>query len=66
MALSIIQLKTHGIRNPDKRAGLLQWLRSLSVIPDVVCLQEAHCVSDVECQSWFRSSGFHSAVSPGS
>ena len=66
MALSIIQLKTHGIRNPDKRAGLLQWLRSLSVIPDVVCLQEAHCVSDVECQPWFRSSGFHSAVSPGS
>ena len=66
MALSIIQLKTNGIRNPDKRAGLLQWLRSLSVIPDVVCLQEAHCVSDVECQSWFRSSGFHSAVSPGS
>ena len=23
-------------------------------------------MSDVECQSWFRSSGFHSVVSPGS
>ena len=66
MALSIIQLNINGIRNSDKRAGLLQWLRSLSVVPDVVCLQEAHCVSDVECQSWFRSSGFHSVVSPGS
>ena len=66
MALSIIQLNTNGIRNSDKRAGLLQWLRSLSVVPDVVCLQETHCVSDVECQSWFRSSGFHSVASPGS
>ena len=66
MALSIIQFNTNGIRNPDKRAGLLQWLRSLSVVPDVVCLQETHCVSDVECQSWFRSSGFHSVASPGS
>ena len=66
MALAIIQLNTNGIRNPDERAGLLQWLRSLSVVPDVVCLQETHCVSDVECQSWFRSSAFHCVVSPGS
>ena len=65
MALSIFQLNANGLRNPDKRAGLLQWLRSFAVIPDVVCLQEAHCVSDVECQSWFRSSGFQSVVSPG-
>ena len=36
MALSIIQLNTNGVRNPDRRAGLLQWLRSLSVIPDIV------------------------------
>ena len=66
MALSIVQLNTNGLRSPDKRAGLLQWLRSLSVIPDVVCLQEVHCVNDVECQSWFRSSGFQAVVSPGS
>ena len=66
MAVSSIQLNINGVRNSDKRAGLLQWLRSLSVVPDVVCLQEAHCVSDVKCQSWFRSSGFHSVVPPGS
>ena len=66
MAVQIISLNINGIRNSDRRAGLLQWLRSLAVVPDVVCLQEAHCVSDVECQSWFRSSGFQSVVSPGS
>ena len=66
MALSVIQLNTNGIRNSDKRAGLSQWLRSLSVVPDVVCLQESHCVSNAECLSWFRSSGFQSVVSPGS
>lgn len=62
----IISLNIGGIRSPDKRLGLSQWLRSLNVVPDVVCLQETHTVSDVECQSWFRSSGFLSVVSPGS
>lgn len=66
MAMSIISLNINGIRSPDKRAGLSQWLRSLSVVPDVVCLQEVHHVSDAECQSWFLSSGFQSVVSPGS
>ena len=66
MAVSIITLNTNGIRGSDKRLGLLQWLQALSVVPDVVCLQEVHCVSDVECQSWFRSSGYLSVVSPGS
>ena len=58
MAPQIISLNVKGIRNSHRRAGLLLWLRSLAVVPDVVCLQEAYCVSDVECQSWFRSSGF--------
>ena len=66
MAVSIITLNTNGLRGSDKRLGLLQWLQALSVVPDVVCLQEVHCVSDVECQSWFRSSGYLSVVSPGS
>ena len=61
MAVQIISININSIRNSDRRAGLLQWLRPL-----VVCLQEAHCASDVECQSWFRSSGFQSVVSPGS
>ena len=66
MAVSIITLNTNGLRGSDKRLGLFQWLQALSVVPDVVCLQEVHCVSDVECQSWFRSSGYLSVVSPGS
>ena len=44
----------------------MQWLQSLSVIPDVVCLQESHCVSVVECRSWFLSSGYSVVSSPGS
>lgn len=32
---------------------------------DVVCLQEAHCVSDLECHTWFSSSGFSFVLSPG-
>lgn len=66
MALSKFQLNTNGITNSDKRAGLLQWLQSLSVVSDVVCLQEIYCVSSAECLSWFRSSAFQSVVSPGS
>ena len=61
MAVQIISINITSILNSDRRVGLLQWLR-----PHVVCLQEAHCVSDVKCQSWFRSSGFQSVMSPGS
>ena len=50
----------------DKRACFLQWLHSLPVVVDVVCIQESHCVSLAECDLWFRSSGFPSVVSPGS
>ena len=50
----------------DKCAGFLQWLHSLPVVVDVVCIQEYHCVSLAECDLWFRSSGFPSVVSPGS
>ena len=32
------------------------------MVPDIVCLQECHCSSDkssdLECQTWFRSSGY--------
>ena len=41
-------------------------LRSVPCTVDVVCVQEAHCTSVFECDSWFRSSGFLSTVSPGS
>ena len=32
----------------------------------IISIQEAHCTSLAECDSWFRSSGFLSVVSPGS
>ena len=66
MALSILTLNCNGIRDQSKRNGLVQWLRSLPVSVDVVCLQEAHCLSVLECSSWFLSSGFSSVLSPGS
>ena len=66
MALSILTLNCNGIRDQSKRTGLLQWLRSLPVSMDVVCLQETHCISVAECSLWFQSSGFGSVVSCGS
>ena len=66
MALSILSLYCNGLRDQSKRHGLLQWIRSISVSVDVVCLQEAHCLSAAECSLWFRSSGFLFSVSPGS
>ena len=66
MALSIVTLNANGLRDQSKRAGLLQWFRSLTVVPDIVCLQECHCSSDLECQTWFRASGYLSALAAGS
>ena len=65
-ALSLISLNVNGVRDSSKRAGLVQWLRSLSVVPDIICLQETHCVSLDECRIWFSSSGYLFAVSRGS
>lgn len=61
-ALSIVSLNVKDARDSSKWAGLVQWLRSLSVIPDIICLQEMHCISLDECISGFYSF----AVSPGS
>lgn len=65
MALSVLSLNVNGLRDPNKRVGLIQWLRSLPTV-DVICLQETHYVSEAECHSWFVRSGFNSVVSPGS
>ena len=65
MALSIISINVNGLRESFKSDGLVQWLRSLSVSVDVVCLQETHCTSDIECHSWFSSSGFSFVTTPG-
>ena len=66
MALSILTLNCNGLRDSSKRSGLVQWLRSLPVSVDVVCLQETHCLTTKECSSWFLTSGFSSVLSPGS
>lgn len=66
MALSIFILNCNGIRDPSKRSGLLHWVRSLPVKPDIICPQEVHCSSVQECSSWFLSYGFGVACSPGS
>ena len=65
MALYILSLNCNRIRAQSKRIGLMQWLRSLPVSVDIVCLQETHCLSSPECSSWFLSSGFNSSLSPG-
>ena len=66
MALTIVSINVNGLRGLSKRAGFLHWLHSLPGIPDIICLQEAHCMSSEECSSWFSSPGLSFAVSPGS
>ena len=66
MALSVVTLNCNGIRDTSRRAGLLHWVRSLPMKPDIICLQEVHCSSVQECSSWFLSSGFGAVFSPGS
>ena len=62
MALSVLSLNCNRIRDQSKRSGLIQWLRSLPLTVDVVCLQETHCVSSADCAFWFASSGFSSCL----
>ena len=62
---TLLSLNINGLRDSSKRAAFLQWLRSLPATPDFVCLQESHCVSSAECQSWFLSSGYSYVSSPG-
>lgn len=37
MALSIISINVNGLRDPDKRAGLIQWLHALPRLMLSVC-----------------------------
>ena len=62
MALSIVTPNANELHDLSKRAGLLLWFRSLTVVPDIVCLQECHCSSDLECQTWFRVSDYLCAL----
>ena len=66
MALSIVTLDDNGLRDQSKSVGLLQWFRSLTAVPDILCLLECHCSSDLECQAWFRAFGYLCALAAGS
>ena len=60
---NFLTLNVNGLRDPNKRMSLLQWLSHLSL--DMVCLQETHATSCAECVSWFSSYGFLLLSSPG-
>ena len=62
-AFNFLTLNVHGIRDPIKRAGLLQWMSHLSC--GFVCLQEAHVNDAAEATSWFSSTGFLTVTAPG-
>lgn len=62
--MSFLTLNVNGLRDANKRAGLLQWLSHLAL--DFVCLQETHVISYDECNSWFSPFGFLCVASPGS
>ena len=36
------------------------------MVPDIVCLQECHCSSDLEYHTWFRASAYLCALAAGS
>ena len=55
-----ITINVNGLRDPVKRSSFCHWLSCLS--PDVVCIQELHCVSEVEVGSWFPSFSVVSSV----
>ena len=60
----LFSLNCNGLRDAAKRLGLLRWLSHL--LADVVCLQEAHVLSEDEGQAWFSSHGFSSVCALGS
>ena len=66
MAFSILSLNVYGLRDANKRSGLVQWLRSLPSSTDFVCLQETYCISEQEACSWFSSTGYCVVSSCGS
>lgn len=61
--MSFLTLNVNGLRDANKRAGLLQWLSQLAL--DFVCLQESHVISYDECNSWFSPFGFLCVASSG-
>ena len=54
MALSIVTLSANGLRDQSKRAGLLQWFRSLTVVPDIL----SACKNFIVLLTWNVRLGF--------
>jgi exonuclease III len=58
LMLNLLTINVNGLLDLAKRSALLLWLGNLSPSPAVICLQETHCVSDVELQQWFSSTKY--------
>ena len=63
MALKVATLNANGLRDLNKRMGVLQWLSHFSF--DMVCLQESHVLSVEEYRGWFSCYGYLVAASCG-
>lgn len=50
--ISILTLNCQGLRDRSKRSVLFSWLNCVK--PDIVCLQETHCVSQAEFLTWIQ------------
>ena len=55
-----LTVNVNGLQDPLKRLSFCHWLSGLRA--DVVCLQELHCVSEDEVESWFPSFSVVSSV----
>lgn len=64
MAIRVASINAYGLCDLNKRMGFLKWLSHFSF--DVVCIQESHCTSSDECNTWFSCYGYLSLVSCGS
>ena len=64
MALSIISLNINGLRDVDKRRGVMQWLNSLPSPGDVLCLQETHYLSEAESRVGTPYNGLYGEAPP--
>ena len=64
MAIRIASLNVNGLRDSNKRMGLLHWVSHYEL--DILCLQETHILSSDEGTRWFSSHGFSSISSRGS
>ena len=56
--MRVITINVNGLRDHLKRTAFLFWLSTLSPSPDIVGVQETHCISQEELNSWFDNSPY--------